>query len=198
MAVTIAFATPRNAEPASSPPREPPDPLAILSSVGEAVYDWDLLTDALRWSPDAARLLGVDDLEGFVTGRGFHAMTAGASAYTRRDAILGGDRSDTGNGVAYQIRYGLQTGDTRRIVWIDDTGRWFAGAAGVRPGRTVSCASRRRDARGTKTPCSPTSIRSPAARRGRGCSARSDRCSSPGACARDSAFSSSASRTCRR
>lgn len=134
MAVTIAFATPRNAEPASSPPREPPDPLAILSSVGEAVYDWDLLTDALRWSPDAARLLGIDDLEGFVTGRGFHAMTAGASAYTRRDAILGGDRSDTGNGVAYQIRYGLQTGDTRRIVWIDDTGRWFAGADG-RPAR---------------------------------------------------------------
>ena len=137
--MTIAFATlrhaePRPAEPASPTMPEPPDPLAVLRSVGGAVYDWDLLTDVLQWSPNAAGLLGVEDGEGFATGRGFHAMTSGASAFSRRDAVLGGDRNDAGSGVAYQIRYGLQSVDGRRIVWVDDTGRWFAGADG-RPAR---------------------------------------------------------------
>ena len=132
--MTIAFATPRHAEPASPALPDPPDPLAVLRSVGGAVYDWDLLTDGLQWSPNAATLLGVEDGEGLATGRGFHAMTAGASAFSRRDAVLGGGRSDAGSGVAYQIRYGLRSADGRRVVWVDDTGRWFAGADG-RPAR---------------------------------------------------------------
>ena len=128
--MTIALSASRRDAPAA-PVCEPPDPLAILSSVGEAVYDWDLLTDALRWSPNAAGMLGVGDPQAFSTGRGFHALTAGASAFSRRDAILNGARTDSGAGVPYQIRYGLQGDDAgRQIVWVDDTGRWFAGADG--------------------------------------------------------------------
>lgn len=112
------------------------DPAAILTSIGEAVYDWDLLTDGLRWSPHALRLLGLDPDTPILTGHAYHEQTAPVSVQSRRDVIVGDSRSDGGGGVPYQVRYALQTAASGRseVLWIDDTGRWFAGRDG-RPER---------------------------------------------------------------
>ena len=112
------------------------DPGAILTSIGEAVYDWDLATDALRWSPGAVAVLKLDRDAPIATGRDYHEQTAPASVTSRREAVLGDKRTDSGAGVAYHVRYALQTcaGGRPETIWIDDTGRWFGGADG-RPER---------------------------------------------------------------
>lgn len=111
---------------------EPPEPLAILNSIGEAVYEWDLLTDALRWSPNAGAVLQFDDMDQVSTGEGFHHCTAPVSLTSRRDAVLKDGQVDAGNGVPYQVRYCLEAPMNGRAesIWIDDTGRWFAGRDG--------------------------------------------------------------------
>ena len=37
---------------------------------------------------------------------------------------------DQGSGVAYQVQYALRTGVADKVLWIEDIGRWFAGANG--------------------------------------------------------------------
>lgn len=112
--------------------RASPDPLAILNSIGEAVYDWDLLTDRLVWSPNAANVLRIDDETQLATGRAYHECTAAVSAASRHAAIAGSGRTDTGNGVPYQVHYAIETVVAGRpeLIWVDDTGRWFAGPDG--------------------------------------------------------------------
>ena len=109
-----------------------PDPLAVLNSIGEAVYDWDLLTDRLGWSPNAAAVLRVEETRALETGRAYHECTAAVSPSSRHAAIVGSGRADTGSGVPYQIHYALETFVAGRtdLVWVDDTGRWFAGPDG--------------------------------------------------------------------
>ncbi len=112
--------------------RASPDPLAILNSIGEAVYDWDLLTDRLAWSPNAANVLRIDEAAQIATGRAYHECTAAVSAASRHAAIAGTGRTDTGSGVPYQVHYAIETTVAGRpeLVWVDDTGRWFAGPDG--------------------------------------------------------------------
>ena len=38
-------------------------------------------------------------------------------------------QGDTGGGVAYQVQYAFRR-DSGETVWLEDTGRWFAGADG--------------------------------------------------------------------
>ena len=38
----------------------PPDPRGILTSIGIAIYDWDILGDRLTWAPNAADVIDRD------------------------------------------------------------------------------------------------------------------------------------------
>lgn len=104
--------------------------------VRESTYAWDLGTDALHWSKDAAECLGIAALGSLTTGRLFAARLVPESMTSRESAIRAGGH-DAGAGVPYQANYGLIVDPDDReaaIVWIDDRGRWYADAAG-RPGR---------------------------------------------------------------
>ena len=46
------------APPPAEAQSEDPDPRSILSSIGELVYDWNILTDKLNWGPNVAEVLG--------------------------------------------------------------------------------------------------------------------------------------------
>ena len=105
-----------------------PDAAAILVSVGEAAYEWRLDSDALAWSANAAMVLGVDATE-IASGRAFAQHVEAVAGHSRFDAVTSGAHSDAGAGVAYQIEYAFRRADGERI-WIEDTGRWFAGADG--------------------------------------------------------------------
>jgi diguanylate cyclase (GGDEF)-like protein len=116
-----------------SPPRTrdhvPPDPRGILTSIGVAVYDWDILGDRLSWAPNAAEVIGLKDLAAFPTGRDFANVVEPGSGTTRREIILGSNLRDEGSGVPYSTRYALRP-TAQRLVLVEDTGRWYAGADG--------------------------------------------------------------------
>ena len=105
-----------------------PDCAAILTSIGEAPYEWNLQTDTLLWSDNAAEvLLSIDD--DISTGRAYAQLMAPGNASTRFDAVMQSGRLDDGTGVAYQVQYALRShaGDE---FWVEDAGRWFAGLDG--------------------------------------------------------------------
>ncbi len=81
-------------------------------------------------------MLGFPDVDAILTGRGFAECLSHDSESSRYEAIARASASDDGNGAPFQICYGLIHPDNPRdtTVWIEDTGRWFAGPDG-RPAR---------------------------------------------------------------
>jgi hypothetical protein len=108
----------------SSGARGPFDPRAILTSIGEVVYDWDLATDAISWGANAADVLGIPDISGLSTGAAFALRVEPGSGPTRHEAILRSEAGDEGSGVPYAARYMVRLRDALPL-WIEDTGRWF-------------------------------------------------------------------------
>ena len=60
--------------PAAAPSGGAPDPRAILDSIGEVVYDWDVVSDRLTWGPNALNVLGVGNLDQISSGRSFGSV----------------------------------------------------------------------------------------------------------------------------
>ena len=115
--------------PGASPGTAPLDPRSILSSVGEAVYSWDIETDRLTWSQNASEVLGVNDIAQICSGSGYAVVTDSASPTSLQATIFECQRQDKGTGVAYTARYLINPTPGRR-VWVEDKGRWFANAEG--------------------------------------------------------------------
>jgi len=104
----------------------------VLFSVGETVYEWDISNDQLIWAENAAGLLGVGDQLEISTGRAFTRLIAAHSPTNRNVAVFGSEQDDHGDGVYYQIQYALDGKATgvENDVWLEDSGRWFAGENG--------------------------------------------------------------------
>jgi diguanylate cyclase (GGDEF)-like protein len=104
------------------------DPRSLLSSIGEVVYAWDISSDALNWGPNASDVLvGVPEQ---VMNRGltFAGLVEPGSGRSRYDAIFSSSAHDLGEGVVYRTRYAADLAGRR--MWVEDAGRWFAGADG--------------------------------------------------------------------
>jgi diguanylate cyclase (GGDEF)-like protein len=111
------------------------EPSGILASIGLVPYDWRIDTDTLTWGANAAEVLQVADPAQIATGRGYAGFLDPKNTSTRYDAVMQGGGRDSGAGVPYQAEYCLQTGqDGATPLWVEDNGRWFAGADG-RPAR---------------------------------------------------------------
>ena len=107
----------------------PLDPSAILASVGEVPYVWDIATDALSWGINAADVLTVRDPEVITSGRAYAKLLDPGTVLSRFDVVMKSTQRDEGHGVPYQVQYSLRSGEG--TLWIEDTGRWFAGSAGT-------------------------------------------------------------------
>ena len=107
------------------------DMAQILSSIGEVAYDWNVATDVLSWSPDVTDVLLVRSAESISTGRDYAQLLEAENAHARFDAIMQSDKRDDGQGVPYQIQYGIRPNPASETkLWVEDTGRWFAGSDG--------------------------------------------------------------------
>ena len=112
-------------------PKETLDPRDILSSLGEVVYDWDLLSDRLRWGPNVREVLGLGEAQTLETGAAYSDCIAPASGTARHEAIIQSSETDRGCGVRYHTHYGLfPSRSVEDRTWVEDAGRWFAGPAG--------------------------------------------------------------------
>jgi diguanylate cyclase (GGDEF)-like protein len=105
------------------------DPRAVLSSIGEAVYDWDIASDSLSWTGNALSVFSIPDIDQISTGRLFNKLLDPISPSTRSEAILLSDGSDSGRGVPYRLTFAVQHSRSP-LMWFEDTGRWVAGANG--------------------------------------------------------------------
>ena len=101
----------------------------VLSSIGEAVYDWDIGTDDLSWSGNALTLFAVPEADRIATGAAFNKLMDPISPSTRAESILLCDTKDSGAGVPYRMSFAIQP-PQGALIWFEDTGRWFAGADG--------------------------------------------------------------------
>ena len=130
------FPVTRDARPsAQSATTRGAEPHGILASIGLVPYDWRIDTDALTWGANAAEVLQVRDATRIATGRAYAAFLDPKNASTRYDAVMDASGRDYGAGVPYQAEYCLLTGpDGATPLWVEDNGRWFAGADG-RPAR---------------------------------------------------------------
>ena len=112
------------------------DPGHILNSIGEVPYEWDIGSDALHWGANVGSVLKVKDTASIGSGRHYARLLDPDNVEQRFDAVMRSRDRDHGKGVAYCAEYCLRLGDgDDDKVWVEDTGRWFAGDDG-RPIRT--------------------------------------------------------------
>lgn len=106
-----------------------PNPAEILSTLGRAAFVWDIAHDTLAWSDNVAEVF--PDIPA--------AMLAKASEFekliepeprVRLEAIARTPAKDTGRAVPYEIEYGLRASTTAPLIWVAESGCWFAGADG--------------------------------------------------------------------
>ncbi|MEW6644512.1 MAG: bifunctional diguanylate cyclase/phosphodiesterase [Pseudomonadota bacterium] len=112
------------------PAPDAPDAAAVLAALGQATFAWDLASDAMRWSDTAARLFSGLPPDAFVSGGAFAELIEPART-VRTDAVLASGRIDAGDGVPYQIEYGVRSDIAAEVQWVEETGCWFAGSDGA-------------------------------------------------------------------
>lgn len=117
-------------KPVTAPMLSPERIASVLFASGEAAYSWNCESDTLEWSGNAPAVLNVISTDQISSGRAFAALLAPESTQNRHDAVKGDQRKDPGVGSAYEIRYALKQTAPGQVVWIEDVGRWFAGADG--------------------------------------------------------------------
>ena len=131
--------------------RRPAAPLnagEILASVGEAAYCWDIGSDHLVWSTNAGEVLGITDAATMSRGRAYARLIDPGGGESRFDAVLRAKERDQGQGVFYRIEYCIRPDPGAEMTaWIEDCGRWFAGADGkpTRAQGTVRVISERHE-----------------------------------------------------
>lgn len=134
-----------SAEPSLVATHRQPDHGAILRSVGEAVYEWQIDSDTLIWDDNATQVLGIRDVTLIANGRAYVNLLDPGNAQTRFDAVMNSSGKDEGEGVPYHVEYCLRAAARSEKCWIEDAGRWFAGSDG-RPARShgvIRCINER-------------------------------------------------------
>ena len=112
----------------------PAGPLAdiadIVASIGEVPYRWQIGSDALCWGANACKVLNISDIAAIASGRAFASLMAVGNAQSRYEAVMNSPLRDSGSGVPYEVQYAIAANRVVTPVWVEDTGRWFAGPDG--------------------------------------------------------------------
>ena len=108
-----------------------PQASTILASLGQAAFVWDIATDAIAWSDHAAAVFPDIPAAALASGAEFAKLIEPMGSI-RTDAL--GHSSSARGGTAYRIEYGVRTSTSAPVLWIEESGCWFAGTDG-RPAR---------------------------------------------------------------
>ncbi|MGT2438739.1 EAL domain-containing protein [Bradyrhizobium betae] len=107
----------------------------ILAALGQAVFAWDIASDVIVWGEQASAIFPGIPAERLATGAEFAkliepAQSLRTAALAQTSAVHGAD------GTPYRVEYGVRMSASDPVVWIEETGRWFAGPDG-RPVRAI-------------------------------------------------------------
>ncbi|GAC1344804.1 MAG: bifunctional diguanylate cyclase/phosphodiesterase [Bradyrhizobium sp.] len=111
----------------------PPQASTILASLGQAAFVWDIATDAIAWSDNAASVFSDIPIASLASGAEFSRLIEPARSI-RSDALGHSPPVRGDGGVAYRIEYGVRISTSEPVLWVEETGCWFAGPDG-RPAR---------------------------------------------------------------
>ncbi len=109
-----------------------PQTSSILASLGQVAFVWDIGTDRMAWS-DARAVFADIPAASLATGAEFSRLIEPARSI-RSEALGQAPSPRGGEGAPYRIEYGVRAATFEPVVWIEETGCWFAGADG-RPAR---------------------------------------------------------------
>jgi diguanylate cyclase (GGDEF)-like protein len=109
----------------------PPVPQAstILASLGQAAFEWDIATDAMVWSDQLASVFPDIPAASLASGAEFAKLIEPVRAI-RSEALGQTPPARGGDGALYRIEYGVRTSTAVPVLWIEESGCWFAGADG--------------------------------------------------------------------
>ncbi len=110
-----------------------PQTSMILASLGQAAFVWDLETDMIVWSDHVGAVFPDIPLPQLSNATEFGKLIEPdrmvRSEVMRQAAPLHGL-----DGTPYRIEYGVRTHAGAPLIWVEETGCWFAGSDG-RPSR---------------------------------------------------------------
>jgi diguanylate cyclase (GGDEF)-like protein len=107
-----------------------PQASTILASLGQAAFVWDIATDALTWSDHAASVFSDIPMAALASGAAFAKLIEPVHTI-RSDALGHSPPARGGDGVPYRIEYGVRTSSSAPVLWIEESGCWFAGGDGT-------------------------------------------------------------------
>jgi diguanylate cyclase (GGDEF)-like protein len=102
-----------------------------LEAIDAVTYHWLIDSDEIHWSPNLQQVLECPAAAA-TTGRAFAALLDADNMTSRYDTVMRSHAADDGNGVPFQIEYLFRPDgrEGKRAIWLEDQGRWFAGADG--------------------------------------------------------------------
>ena len=107
-----------------------PQASTILASLGQAAFVWDIATDAIAWSDH--RRLGFyrhSRRRRWPAAPNFAKLIEPARSI-RTDALGPSPPARGSDGAPYRIEYGVRASTSAPVLWIEESGSWFAGADG--------------------------------------------------------------------
>ena len=110
-----------------------PQAATILASLGQAAFVWDIASDAMVWSDNAAAVFPDIPAASLASGAELSKLIEPTRSI-RTDALGSSPPAHGGDGVPYRIEYGVRLATSQPVLWIEETGCWFPGPDG-RPGR---------------------------------------------------------------
>lgn len=102
-----------------------------VEAAGQATYHWIVETDDIVWSANAAEVLACEPAV-IATGRAYAACLDADNVTSRYETVMSSAQIDDGSGVPFEIEYKFkpESGSGAGSVWVEDHGRWYAGANG--------------------------------------------------------------------
>jgi len=106
-----------------------PQASAILACLGQAAFVWDIASDEIAWTEPLASVFPDIPAESLSTGGEFAKLIEPVRSI-RTDALTRSSAVDRGDGITYRIEYGVRASTSHPVLWIEESGCWFAGADG--------------------------------------------------------------------
>jgi diguanylate cyclase (GGDEF)-like protein len=106
-----------------------PPASAILASLGQAAFTWDIATDRMVWSEHVAAVFPDIPLERLAIGAEFSNLIEPQRS-VRSDALVPTPAAQSAEGAPYRLEYGVRANTSAAVQWIEETGCWFAGVDG--------------------------------------------------------------------
>src|SRR5579863_48352 len=106
-----------------------PPASAILASLGQAAFVWDIASDQLVWSAHLAQVFPDIPLERLSSGAEFSNLIEPQRS-VRSEAMVASPAAHSADGAPYRIEYCVRATTSAPMQWIEETGCWFADSDG--------------------------------------------------------------------